>query len=181
MSELVEKYKTREEWRPVPDFEGVYEVSSEGRVRRLILSTKSGDFPQNPHYLKHKDSIGYPVVRLTHRQKSKSFLVHKLVMLAFRGPVPDGHQIAHNDGNKKNPRLINLRFATPAENYADRKLHGTEQTGKRNPLLRLKPEDVRKIRARLVEGGTVAKVAAEFGLGESCIANIKHRRTHKYV
>ena len=48
-----------------------------------------------------------------------------LVVLAFLGPPPfPGAHAAHFDGDKLNNRLSNLRWASPAENEADKRRHG---------------------------------------------------------
>jgi hypothetical protein len=60
--------------------------------------------------------------------------VHHLVLEAFVGPRPAGHEAAHGDGDKTNNALANLRWATPKENAADRYRHGTVLFGTRHPL-----------------------------------------------
>ena len=55
--------------------------------------------------------------------------VHQLVLEAFVGPRPARHQAAHGDGNPLNNTLANLRWATPKENEADKRLHGTLPVG----------------------------------------------------
>ena len=168
-------------WATVPGFEGIYVVSTEGTVLRMTARNQNGVFERtHPRPLKWKYSLGYPSVRLTDSPRDKSFLVHKLVKNTFDGPTPAGMEIAHIDGVKTNPRLDNLKFATPVENYQDRTTHGTSQEGERNPIYRLTESQVRDIRRRLILGETITKVADSFGVGTSCIANIKHKRTHKY-
>lgn len=46
----------------------------------------------------------------------KTTKVHKLVWEAFNGPIPEGMQIDHRDGDKTNNMLENLRCVTPKEN-----------------------------------------------------------------
>jgi hypothetical protein len=42
--------------------------------------------------------------------------VHRLVYESFRGPIPDGLEINHIDGNKKNNSLENLEAVTRKQN-----------------------------------------------------------------
>jgi len=55
-------------------------------------------------------------------QKTKK--VHLLVLEAFVGPKPEGLMCCHNDGNKKNSRLDNLRWDTASSNARDIIKHG---------------------------------------------------------
>ena len=51
--------------------------------------------------------------------------VHKLVMLAFEGPRPEGMEVRHLDGNKLNNAYSNLKYGTKSENQFDSITHGT--------------------------------------------------------
>ena len=97
-------------WKPVVGYEGVYSVSSFGRIRRdsLARGTSKG------HILKHNfDNRGYPVIQLTRKSKKRSFKCHALVAAAFLGPRPEGLQVNHIDGNYKNNREENLELLCP--------------------------------------------------------------------
>lgn len=119
----------REEWRPVPGYEGYYEVSSLGRVRSLdrevshptvgIVRRKGKVLAQNP-----LNEDGYLGIGLNRDGIKKKRAVHLLVLEAFTGPRPKGEQACHNDGNNTNNRVENLRWDTPKENVADIKRHG---------------------------------------------------------
>lgn len=102
-----------EEWMPVHGYRDMYEVSSEGRVRRKL---KHGGY----RYLKPtNNSCGYPSVGLSYeygRGKTKSETVHKLVATAFL-PNPNGlPQVNHKDGNKTNNNLSNLEWCSASAN-----------------------------------------------------------------
>lgn len=82
--------------------------------------TKSGKVKNNRtgRYLGSPDSWGYPQV---HKKdlatgKVRTIKVHKLVWLVFKGPVPKGYEINHEDGNKQNARLSNFNLKTPSGN-----------------------------------------------------------------
>jgi len=96
-------------WAPIPGHDG-YEASDQGRIRsrRRILKQFT---------LRN----GYKTTHLG--RKHMNNYVHHLVMRAFKGPTPVGMEICHNDGNKSNPQLSNLRFDTRIANMADVKLH----------------------------------------------------------
>ncbi|MFB9286612.1 HNH endonuclease signature motif containing protein [Pseudoclavibacter helvolus] len=56
--------------------------------------------------------------------RSKTFAVHRLVLLAFVGPAPDAAVTCHSDGDRTHNSLSNLRWDTQAANCADRLEHG---------------------------------------------------------
>lgn len=106
-----------EEWRPIPDWDG-YEVSNLGRV----VSHRRG----RPIVLKgYTNPKGYRFVNLFDGQRSNPRAVHRLVMLTFVGPRPDGLEIRHLDGDQLNNAVDNLAYGTRAENLADQIDHGT--------------------------------------------------------
>lgn len=175
-----------EEWRPVPGYEGRYEVSDQGRVRSLV-----GPTPRVLRASRHTN--GYRAAPLG-RGVTKS--VHRLVLTAFVGPCPEGRQAAHENGDRADNRLVNLSWKTPAENSADKRRHGTLVTGDRHyahlrPDLILRGErigrallteaDVREIRAATAAGETQTSLATRYGVSRPTIADIAHRRTWRHV
>ena len=54
--------------------------------------------------------------------------VHRLVATAFLGPLPEGHETNHKDGDKANNRAGNLEYLTNSENQLHAYLNG-EQSG----------------------------------------------------
>lgn len=110
-------------WKPIPGFDGRYEVSTQGRVRSVgvgrwknrssLLATPPGNH-------------GYPVVNIAAEgQKPRPELVHRLVALTFIGPCPEGMQVRHGDGVRVNVTLSNLSYGTQRDNEEDKKRHGT--------------------------------------------------------
>ena len=95
----------KEVWKPVVGYEGLYEVSNLGRVRRVKII--------EPSRKKH----GYMQISLTGSDGvRKSFRLHRLVAEAFI-PNPDGKpQVNHKDEDTENNRARNLEWATAEEN-----------------------------------------------------------------
>src|SRR5258708_2409526 len=91
---------------------------------------------------------GYPCVGFGHSGRE---YVHRLVCAAFHGPCPPGKECRHLDGNKRNCASGNLAWGTPAENGADRIVHGTAKGWQHYSILRpsakLTPLQVGEIRA----------------------------------
>ena len=75
-------------WKDIVGYEGLYQISNTGRVKSLAkwiyYSNGRKDFLKE-RILKQKISYGYPRVGLTKNKQQKNFLVHRLVMTAFRG------------------------------------------------------------------------------------------------
>ncbi len=118
-----------QQWLPVPDYVGTYEVSDDGRVRSLDrqvrrrdgwLTVKGRELSQYP-----KPPQGYWVVGLSQRGRTRTITVHTLVLLAFVGTRPKGMECLHRDGNLDNNHLSNLSWGKPSENRRDCVKHGT--------------------------------------------------------
>lgn len=108
-----------EEWRPVKDYEGLYEVSNFGRIRCLDhwRDTYTGGYIQKSRILKAgKNSNGYLQVNLYKDGKGKMLYIHRLVWEAFNGSIPDGYEVNHINEIKTDNSLWNLNLMTPKEN-----------------------------------------------------------------
>lgn len=110
---------TAEHWRPVPGYEGRYEVSDQGRVRSWVSRPAPRLLSAIPL------SNRYVSVALSRGGFTKQQLLHRVVLAAFVGPCPTGMETRHLDGNRTNNRLTNLAYGTPRENGLDRVRHGT--------------------------------------------------------
>jgi hypothetical protein len=111
-----------ERWLPVADYEGIYEVSDQGRVRSLDRTVPHGHTGTRRAAGKVLcpviDSVGYPFVHLG-RRPQRRVRIHVLVLETFVGPRPSGLHGLHRDDVKTNGRLSNLRWGTQSENIAD--------------------------------------------------------------
>lgn len=143
------------EWRSLAELPD-YEVSETGEVRRIGGPLLKGVVTRK----------GYHRYCLMQNKKQRSFFAHRLACRAFNGPPPKGlTQVAHRDGDKLNNHFGNLRWATAAENEADKVLHGTDHAGERNPSAKLTWAAVRSIRQSYHgEPGGMARLAREYGV-----------------
>jgi len=108
-----------EEWLPVVGFEGRYMVSSLGRVKSL--HPQRGDVILKQHIRRHS----YLSVRLYHGPKTaQRYTIHRLVLEAFVGPCPLGHEGCHSDGDPQNNAASNLYWGTRRQNMDDIRRHG---------------------------------------------------------
>lgn len=111
---------TEEIWRPIVGYEGLYEVSSYGRVRSLDRYVKCDYERYRLHKGKvlspAKDRYGYLSVVLSCNGKHKTITVHRIVAQAFI-PNPDNlPEINHRDEDKINNRVDNLEWCTAKYN-----------------------------------------------------------------
>lgn len=114
---------TSEVWKPVVGYEGLYEVSSEGRIkacRRTVIGRNQcaefeRTYPEKElavHYLEY----GYTQVFLNKEGVSKGHLVHRLVAEAFIPNLESKPEVNHKDRNAKNNCVDNLEWVTRQEN-----------------------------------------------------------------
>ncbi len=116
-----------ERWLPIDGYEGVYEVSDQGRVRSLDRVDTSGRRRAGVVLAQVISSTGYHQVGLHYGGATRTMHVHRLVMLTFAGPEPEGMEVRHLDGDRTNSRLANLAWGTHAENMQDQRAHGTHR------------------------------------------------------
>lgn len=171
-----------EAWRDIPGFDGRYQVSDQGRVRSVdrYIGTKSKTGTQAHRLLRgrvlkpQRHTNGYRQVTL----RGRTYLIHILVMRAFAGNCPDGHEVAHRDGDRTNNVFLNLRYATPLSNTEDKRTHGTFPIGETVHNAKLTATDVARIRA---SDRPQAHLAAGFGVQQSTISRIKNRKRWAHV
>ena len=139
----------------------MYEVSTTGRVRsvdRVVpIGTKANGRKgfqrwKGKELAQTQTPKGYQKVELSQPgHRALHVYVHRLVMLAFVGPCPEGLEVCHNNGKRTDNRLNNLRYDTRSSNALDRHAHGTfnPRRGEDAHNSKLTEEAVRWIRASI--------------------------------
>lgn len=109
------------EWRPVVGYESIYEVSSQGQIRRVIDSgpSKAGQFVAS----RPDPKTGYHMVPLRQSGVQRKVKLHQIVVKAFHGTGEPGLEPRHLDGDKSNNTAANLKWGTHSENMQDRTKH----------------------------------------------------------
>lgn len=91
----------KEIWKPIPSYEGLYEISNLGRVksfyRKRILKPVT-------------ERTGYNQVTLVKQHKKKKHYIHRLVAINFISKIEGCEEINHKDGNKSNNVINNLEW-----------------------------------------------------------------------
>lgn len=178
------------EYRGIKDFPG-YRVGSDGSVwsrwqvvprhpRRGFMTVLTEAWHQlTPAPARN----GYMRVTLSREGRGQSSpTVHRLVLVAFVGPPPDGMEACHNDGDRSNNALSNLRWDTRKANLNDRAGHGTLCTGSRNGRAKVTAETVLRVRAEYAAGGvTQRQLAARYGLSVPAVSDITRRKNWRHI
>ena len=192
------KMKRTERWRSISSFPE-YIVSTKGRIKRAVDSRPgvSGNFRKKGFERKPVLSFrGYASVGLTiSPNKQKTCMIHNLVLEAFVGPCPPGHECNHKDGNKLNNCLYNLEWVTYSENQKHAYRNGlrASQKGEKNNNAKLKEGEVWLIK-KLLESDLhssktrkqwdrlfLREIAEMFRVSFVTISAIKQRKSWKHV
>ena len=95
-------------WKDIKNYEGVYQVSNQGNVRRILSGGRTKT-------LKNREGLYY-TVSLSYNQFKKTYAVHRLVAETFLLRKPWETEVNHKDGNKHNNRVENLEWVTQQDN-----------------------------------------------------------------
>lgn len=110
-----------EEWAPIPDWEEYYEISSQGRVRRIV-----GGRGSRSHGRCKKITVSNERAVTSLNRPGEQTVIHicRTMLRAFVGEPEDGAQACHINGNSLDDRLENLRWGTSKDNSEDMVDHG---------------------------------------------------------
>lgn len=117
-----------ENWRDIPGFEGMYQISDLGRVKSLdrIVTYKDGFRKYKGRGLKlQSGGEGYLKIELYKNNSYCRFSVHRLVMLAFEGD--SDLVVDHINSIRSDNRLVNLRYLSHRDNVSRGMVNKTSQ------------------------------------------------------
>lgn len=107
----------KEVWKDIKGYEGKYQASSFGRIKRNEIFKFGKIYPKTIMKTRY-NNMGYKVVNLFKGQKQKTFLVHRLVASTFLFNDDKLKVVNHKDGIKTNNKIENLEWVTRSENKA---------------------------------------------------------------
>jgi DNA-binding CsgD family transcriptional regulator len=163
-------------WVPIKAYEGLYSVSSWGRVRshdRTGIHSRGG-----PRFVKgvlmhpQPSRRGYLFVVLWGPQGRQTLKVHRLVAQHFL-PLPEMPEVNHKDFKVDNNHYLNLEWATRQQNM-DHAMLGGRCEARTNPAKRRKltPEDVEQICQMRKSGITCQNISEQFGISHQTVSKI---------
>lgn len=174
--------------RPIPSLPG-YRIDRVGNLYSCLKKGGNEDHPRltlTPLWRQLKQQVskfGYlhtTVVTPNSRKADKR--ISRLVLEAWVGPCPANHEACHNDGNRTNNDLDNLRWDTMSGNQKDRVKHGTSSRGiHRSGRRKLSAADVIKIRELRAAGVRRIDVAAQFKIGKNHVTHLTKKRSWSYL
>ena len=161
-----------ENWADIPGYEGLYQISDQGRLKRLESKAlvKSGCYRTvreriRTHQQAQRKYISVP---LSKNSQKKTHQIHRLVALQF---VPNPHNkpcVNHKDGNRKNNAATNLEWVT----YSENNLHAYRTLGRapvivpreRNHNTKIHARAVAELQARAANGESPNRLKVEYGI-----------------
>jgi hypothetical protein len=176
--------------RPIKDFEGLYSITSDGRIwshgRDAILGkTGARSFPAK--WLKSSpDAYGYRIAKLRKEGRQYTLKVHRLVLETWVGsaPTPD-HVVNHKDFVRDNNHVDNLEWVTQKENVrhtVDQGRHFSpfgDRGGEKHHKAKFTVEQILKVRLERSKGVTYKSLAERYGVAISTIFSVCRHESWK--
>ncbi|HLF13216.1 MAG TPA: HNH endonuclease signature motif containing protein [Gammaproteobacteria bacterium] len=172
---------------------GELEIDSEGRIWRLMKRTydrwTGGTRVVRCKRVRAENALGksndYLQVRAMIDGKRHHAMAARLVWLHFKGPIPQGITVNHEDGMKPNNRPSNLELAT----YSEQRHHAIKQLGarhadvrgSRNPKAQTTEAAVMTMRQKRAAGARVKDIAASVGMRPGAVSAIVCGTNWKHV
>lgn len=165
-----------EKWADIKGYEGIYQVSTSGRVKSLPRVIKQRNayteiekYHPGQTLRQSTEKDGYKVVSLCNHGKRKTGKVHRLVAEAFIQNSDNLPEVNHKDGNKANNSVNNLEWCTSSQN----RMHAY-RTGLQKPPVGEKMPNCKPV--EMLENG---KVVARFGSVSAACLYLGLKKTAK--
>ena len=171
---------TNEIWKSINGYEGIYEVSNKGRVRRTN---------NNQNVLMHYDisPLGYKRVNLSKNNTAKKFSVHRLVAETFIDNPNDYPVVNHKDERPWNNTVENLEWCTYGYNNTYNNLQTKRMKTRSNNIASGKTKMGKPVIQLDLEGNFIKEWAnaerayVELGIDSSairsCCKHLPHNKT----
>lgn len=177
----------KEIWKDCVGYEGLYQVSNLGRVRRLSgevqrkYKNRTEIFHINGGILKPRTAHNGQRIDFWKNGVRRAVKIHILVLEAFVGKRPIGHEACHfPDNSYANNRLDNLRWDTKENNERDKKYIGTVRIGEKHPCAKITNYTARKIKEMLLHNRMIY-ISNTLNVSYSIVNQIKRGDTWRWL
>ena len=168
-------------WKDIEGYEGLYQVSNLGRVKRMRFINKNTNIEKERIKSQKIRKDGYLEVALYKNGKGKYIQVHRLVAKSFIPNPKKLPQVNHIDGNKENNCVDNLEWVTNKENVTHAIKTGLQNnSGEHNGKAKLtqqQAEEIRKIRKE--KNVPYRQIAKKYNVSHYTIIQICKNRYYK--
>lgn len=154
--------RSDEVWKPVKNFEGLYEVSNLGRVKGLNRIKPDGHRQKGMIRKSHLTPDGYAIVRLSKDGKSYTRKVHRMVATAFLDNPDNLKEVNHIDEDKTNNNVNNLEWCNRYYNVH----YGSSMSKYSKPVVQL------TIHGKFIRAYVSMEEAHRHGYTPSAIADV---------
>lgn len=168
-----------EVWKDIEVYKGLYQVSSEGKVRSLDRYEKSKGgslrFRKGRILAQTKRKNGYLTVSLNREGVNKKHLIHRLVAKAFIHNIKNLPEVNHEDGNKENNHTYNLVWCTSSYNQKHVFDNGLQKArrGSSNGQAKLNENEINEIKKLYTLGRYSQSILGNmFGISRSQVGRI---------
>jgi hypothetical protein len=171
-------------FREVPGF-CRYRITNSGYLQAKKYKNVDGRRVYTGEWIDVKagyNDAGYLASRMERDDGKRQYMrLHRVVLMAWVGPCPEGKEACHIDGSRTNNHVDNLYWGTSQENKDDEIRIGGHAHGERHGMSKLTEADIREIRYLYANGWLQREIAVKFGMTRAGISFITTGRLWKHV
>lgn len=179
--------RTKERWKPINGYVGLYDISSLGRVRSLARIDQYSNQYGPCSRRRNERFLSVGVVRRYRRvflYKNRSETRYNISRLVAKHFIPNPRrkpQVNHKDGVKTNDVVTNLEWVTPKENTLHARRVLGRCVGSNNGLSKLTESAIGPIRKARQAGMLLREIAKLWKVSWQAVGHVCSRRTWNHV